>query len=87
MASAGRLLSQPVKVVTVAAVMNPPPAMRKMCRLFMVWLLVKKCSKRSEHDCLELGAIAQLHKTEHQSFIYEHIQLQLGAHPLFFGSP
>jgi hypothetical protein len=35
MASGGRLLSQPVKLVTVAA-MNPPPAMRKMCRLFMV---------------------------------------------------
>jgi hypothetical protein len=46
MASAGMLLSQPVKLVTVAAVMNPPPAMRKMCRLFMVWLLVKKYSKK-----------------------------------------
>jgi hypothetical protein len=39
MASAGMLLSQPVKLVTVAAAMKPPPAMRNMCRLFMVFLL------------------------------------------------
>jgi hypothetical protein len=36
MASIGRLLSQALKVVMVAAAMNPPPAMRKICRLFMV---------------------------------------------------
>jgi hypothetical protein len=39
MASAGMLLSQPVKVVTVAAAIKPPPAMRKMCLLFMSILL------------------------------------------------
>ena len=38
MASSGKLLSQALKVVTVAAAMNPPPAMRNICRLFMVFL-------------------------------------------------
>jgi hypothetical protein len=33
------LLSQPVKLVTVAAAMKPPPAMRKICLLFTVILL------------------------------------------------
>jgi hypothetical protein len=46
MASGGMLLSQPVKLLTVAAAMNPPPAMRNICLLFMVGLLVKKCSKK-----------------------------------------
>jgi hypothetical protein len=36
MASGGMLLSQPVKLLTVAAAMNPPPAMRNICLLFMV---------------------------------------------------
>jgi hypothetical protein len=67
MASAGMLLSQPVSVVKVAAVMKPPPAMRKICRLFMCFLHKVK----GEDDCLELLVIAQLHKFEHQPFINE----------------
>jgi hypothetical protein len=47
MASAGKLLSQAVRVVKVAAAMKPPPPMRNICLLFMVWLLVKKYSKNA----------------------------------------
>jgi hypothetical protein len=65
MASAGMLLSQPVKLVTVAAAMKPPPAMRNMCRLFMVFLLGDEWG---EDNCLETVAIAQLHKFKHQPF-------------------
>jgi hypothetical protein len=39
MASAGMLLSQPLKLVMLAAAMKPPPAMRNRCLLFMVLLL------------------------------------------------
>jgi len=66
------LLLQPVKLVTVAAAMKPPPAMRKMCRLFMVFLLrVRQGFVQAEDDCLETVAVAQLHKFDHQPFIYE----------------
>jgi hypothetical protein len=69
MASAGMLLSQAVKLVTVAAAMKPPPAMRKICRLFMVFLQrVRQGLLRVEDDCLETVAIAQLHKFKHQPF-------------------
>jgi hypothetical protein len=72
MASAGMLLSQPVKVVKVAAAMKPPPAMRKICRLFMVFLLrFLESIERGEDDCLETMAIAQLHKFKHQPFTNE----------------
>jgi hypothetical protein len=72
MASAGMLLSQPVKLVTVAAAMKPPPAMRKMCRLFMVFLLrFLEWIERGGDDCLETVAIAQLHEFKHQPFTNE----------------
>ena len=68
----GMLLSQPVKLVTVAAAMKPPPAMRKMCRLSMVFLLsVGKEFVWREDDCLETGTIAQLHKFKQQPFTNE----------------
>lgn len=72
MASAGMLLSQAVKLVTVAAAMKPPPAMRKICRLFTMFLQrVRQGFVRVEDDCLETVAIAQLHKFKQQPFINE----------------
>jgi hypothetical protein len=72
MASAGKLLSQAVRVVKVAAAMKPPPAMRKMCRLSMVFLLsVGKNFVWREDDCLETATIAQLDKFKQQPFTNE----------------
>jgi hypothetical protein len=72
MASAGMLLSQAVKLVTVAAAMKPPPAMRNICRLFMVFLQrVRQGFVKAEDDCLETVTVAQLHKFKHQPFTNE----------------